>query len=104
MLRVTPKPFDAINMIAWLFSTHKCLRMVDRMMFPIAFQGLVPSKSIGVIHGPVAGLGLDMPHQFVSTHRFNHFGIHAGFPLQKPKNNTFSCGRPAPFALTPSPE
>jgi hypothetical protein len=90
MVRIAPKSFDPVNMIPWLPSTHKRLEMIDRMMFAIPFQGLIPTKRIRVIDGPLPGFGLDMPHELFGTHRFNDFGIHTGFPLQEPKDDTFA--------------
>jgi hypothetical protein len=73
--------------------------MVDRMMFPIPFQGLIAPKGIGVIDRPLSGLGFDMSHEFFGTHGLNDFGIDTRFPLQEPKDDAFPCGRSASFAL-----
>ena len=102
MLGVTPKPFDPINMILGLSSTHERLGMVNRMMFAIPFQGLIPPKRIRVIDRPFARLGLDMPHEFICTDRLHDFGVDAVIPLQEPKHDTFAGGGSASFALAPS--
>ena len=78
--------------------------MVDRMMFAIPFQGLIATKCVGVIDRPLPGLGLDMPHEFVGTHRLDDFGVDAGFPLQEPKDDAFAGGGSASLPFSASPE
>ena len=74
------------------------------MMFSIAFQGLIPPKGIGVIDRAFPRLGLNMPHEFFSTDRFDNFGVDAVFPLQEPKDNTFACRRSASLPLSFAPK
>ena len=78
--------------------------MIDRMMFAIPFQGLITTKRIGVIDGPLPGFSLDMPHEFLGTHRLDDFGVDAGFPLQEPKDDAFARRGSASLPLTPSPK
>ena len=78
--------------------------MVDRMMFAISFQGLIATKRVGVIDGPLPGFGLDMPHEFLGTHRLDDFGVDARFPLQAPKDDAFAGGGSASLPLAASPE
>ena len=73
-------------------------------MLPIAFQGLIPSKGISVLDRSFADFGLDMPHQFISTHGLDDFGVDAVFPLQKPQYYTFSGSGSAIFALAAYPK
>jgi len=69
VFRVIPESLDPINMVLHPSATDERFRMVDRMMFPIPFQGLIATKRIRAIDGSLSRLGLDMPHQFVRTHR-----------------------------------
>ena len=73
--------------------------MVDRMMFSIMFQGLVPSEGIRVVDRPLPCLGLNMLHQFIRTDGIDDFGVGAVFPLQKPKHDAFPGGGSSTFAL-----
>jgi len=73
--------------------------MVNRMMFAIPFQGLIAPKCVGVIYGSLPGFGLDVPHEFLGTHRLDDFGVDAGFPLQETKNDPFPGRGSAPFPL-----
>lgn len=49
MFGVTPTSFSFIDMILGLSATHEAFGVVDRIMFPIPFQGLIAAKRIGVI-------------------------------------------------------
>ncbi|MEO8324694.1 MAG: hypothetical protein ABI618_02520 [Nitrospirota bacterium] len=99
MLGVTPKSFDAINMVFDSAPAHETFGMDDRMMFPIGSQGLNAPNGIPVIDRAFPLLGLDMPHEFFGTDRLHDFGIHAVFLLQQPKHDIFASGASAPFPL-----
>ncbi len=77
MVRILPKSFDPVNVLAGLSPTHECLRMIDRMMFPIPFQGLVAPKGIGVIDRPLQGFRLDMSHELLGAYRLDDYGVDA---------------------------
>jgi hypothetical protein len=47
MLGVTPKPFNAIDMIA--LAIRECFTMIKAMMLAQAFKGIVAPKGIGVV-------------------------------------------------------
>ena len=96
---ITPKAFDPIDMIFDFPPAYERFGMVDRMMFPIPFQGLVAPKGIGIVDRPFPRLGLDMPHEFLRADRLHHFGVDAVFPLQEPKDDAFARGRSSSFAL-----
>ena len=96
---ITPKALNPINMIFDVLPTDKCFGMINRMMFPVPFQGLVAPKGIGVIDRPFAGLRLDVSHQFVGTHRFHAFSVDTIFPLQEPEYDAFACGGSSTFSL-----
>ncbi len=101
---ITPKAFNPINMILHPAATHECFGMIDRMMFPIPFQGAIPAKGVRVIDRAFSGFGLDMPHQFVGTDRLDHFGVDAVFPLQEPKHDAFARRRSSAFAFPFAPK
>ena len=63
MFRVTPKAFNPINMVFDPATTDEGFGMIDRMMFPVPFQGLITPKGVCVIDRPFPGLGLDMSHE-----------------------------------------
>ena len=73
--------------------------MVERMIFAIPFQALIPTKCIGVINGPIPSFGLDRPHEFLGTHRLDDFGVHAGFLIQEPEDDAFAGSSSASFPL-----
>ena len=102
MFRVTPKAFNPINMVFDPATTDEGFGMIDRMMFPVPFQGLITPKGVCVIDRPFPGLGLDMSHEFLGTHRFHDVGVDAVFPLQEPEHNAFARRRSTTFALATS--
>ena len=61
-LSITPKPFDAVDMIFGLF-TYKVFGVTHRHMFSVSLQRLISAKRIGVIDRSLAGMRLDMIHQ-----------------------------------------
>ncbi len=77
MVRILPKCFDLVNVIAGLSTTHEYLRMIDRMMFLMPFQGLVAPKGIGVIDQPLQGFRLDMSHELLGAYRLDDYGVDA---------------------------
>ena len=90
-----------LNMVFDPSATDERFGVIDRMMFPIPYQGPVPSKRIRVIDRSFPRLGLDMLHQFVGTHRLDDFGVDAVFPLQETKHDAFTDrGSSAALALT----
>ena len=78
--------------------------MVNRMMLPLAFEGLIAAKGIGVVDRALAGLGPDMAHQFLGTHRFDDLGIAPPIPLQQAEYDAFARRPPASLTLTPAAE
>ena len=85
VFRIIPKPLNPIDMVPDVAATDERPRMIDRLMLPIAFQGLI-AKGILVLHRPFSSFGLDMPHEFIWADRFDHFGVDAVFLLQKLKD------------------
>lgn len=81
MLGITPETFNPIDMVHHAALTHETFGVVDRMMFPIAFQGLIAQKGIRIIDRAFWRLTLDMPHLFFGTDRLDDFGVDPMFPL-----------------------
>lgn len=103
MFGVTPKSFNAINMVLHAATAHEAFWMIDRMMFAIPFQGLIAAESVRVVDWALPRLGLNMPHELVGTDGFDDFGVDTAFALQEPKHDAFtSCRSPSlPFAFAP---
>lgn len=104
MFGVTPKSFNPINMILDTSATDKCLGVIDRMMLPVPFQGLIAAKGVRVIDRALPRLGLNMPHEFVGTDGFDNLGIDTTFPLQEPKHDAFAGRRSPSFSFAFAPK
>lgn len=104
MFGITPESFDPIDVVCDSLPTYEAVGVVDRIMFPIPFQGLIAPKGIRIIDRAFPRLGLDMPHEFFGTDRLHDLGVDAVLPLQKPKNDTFARCRPASLALPSAPK
>ena len=88
MLGVTPKPFNAVNVV--FAPVSKCLTMVQSVMFAPSFERVVASERISVVHRSLSGMLPDMCHQFIGRYLLNNLGVNLTITLQKPKNNAFS--------------
>ena len=66
MLGVTPKSLNAVNVI--LAAVGKCFAMVQPMVLPQPFHGVVTAEGVGVVHRALSGMLSDMTHQLVSGH------------------------------------
>ncbi len=60
---------------------HKRLGITDRMVFAVTPQQLVAAKGIGVVNRTLAGVGLDVAHQFLLRDRFYDLGVDPASPL-----------------------
>src|SRR5674476_308010 len=99
MFSITPKTFNAIDMVFGLF-TYKVFGMINHHMFSISLQRLIPTKRIGEIDRSLAGMRLDMSHQSLCRNRLHNLGVHPPIPLQQAEYDAFtSCATPTlPFA------
>ncbi len=88
MLSVTPKSFNAVNMVFTVVG--KGLVMVQTMVLAPAFQRIIAMESIRVVHRPFSGMCDNMHHQFLGCHLLHDFGVHPSIPFQKAQNNAFS--------------
>ncbi len=103
MLGITPEALDAVDVVFGAF-IHECFGVTDRMMLPITPQRLVASKGIGVVDRALAGVGLDMTHQFLRRDRLGGFRIDLPIALQEPENHAFPSGPTAAPAFSATAE
>src|SRR3990172_10838781 len=73
--------------------------MIDRMVFPVTLERLITSEGIGVVDRALAGLGLNMMHQFLRGDTLHHVGVDPSIPLQQAEYDTFARRSPASLAL-----
>jgi hypothetical protein len=71
MLRKTPKPLDAVDVIFGLLADH-CFRVVHGKMFAQSLQGVVPPKGIGVVDRALSGFLSNNCHQFFLGYMLHH--------------------------------
>ncbi len=102
MLGVTPEPLNAVNMI--LAFVRKRLTVIKTMMFAPAFQGVVASKGVGVIHRALPGVLSDMRHQLIGRDSLHDLGVHPAVSLQKPQDNALARCASAPLTFASTPE
>ena len=102
MLRKTPKPLDAIDVI--LAAVGKGLVMVQTVVLAPAFQGVVAAEGIHIIDRTLSGMRPDMSHEFVGSHAFHHLSIDPTIAFQEPKYNAFPGYSPSTLALAPAAE
>ena len=100
MFRITPKSFNAVNMI--FAFVGKRLAVVQPMVFAQPLQGVVAPEGVGVIDRSFSGMLSDMTHQLFSGHLFHHLGIHPAVAFQKPKYNAFAGRSTASLAFAPA--
>ena len=98
-----PKPFDPVDVVL-RSAIHEILGMVDGVMFALASPRSIASKRIRVGDGTFAGSGLNVSHEGVRRHVFDHLRIDSSIPLQQPEDHAFAGCAPAPAPLPPSAE
>jgi len=98
MLSVTPKPFNAVNVV--FAAVSKCLAMIQSVMFTQSFKRVVASEPISVVHRSLSGMLPDMRHQFIGRYLLHNLGVNHPITLKKPKYNAFSACAPTspPFS------
>ena len=97
MLRKTPKTFNAVDVI--LAAIGKGLAVVQAVVFPQPFQGVVAPECVGVVDRPLPGFLPDDGHQFFLGHMLYDSRIHLAIAFQKPKYNVFACCAPSALPL-----
>ena len=102
MFGVTPKSLNTVDMVLTMVS--KGLAVVQPMVLTNPFQGVIASKSVGVIDRSFPGMLSDMSHQFISSHLLYNLGIYPAITLQKPKYNAFTSCASSALALASAAE
>lgn len=100
---ITPKPFNAVDMVFGLF-TNELFGVIHHHMFSIPLQRLIAAKRVGVVNRPLAGMRLDMGHERLCRDRLHHFGVDPAIPLQQAEYDTFTLGASTTRPLTDSAE
>src|SRR5450759_525151 len=94
MFSITPKPFNAVDMVFGLF-THKAFGMINHHMFSKSLQRLISTKRIGVVDRSLVGMRLDMSHERLCRNRLHNLGVDPSIPLQQAEYDAFtSCATP----------
>ena len=101
MFRITPKSFNAVNMV--FAAIGKGLAVVQAVVFAQPFERIIASECVSIIHRSFSRVCPDMLHQFVRCHAFHHLGVNSAVAFQKAENNAFPAApRPRlPFRLPP---
>src|SRR5947207_14075312 len=101
MLGVTPKAFDAVDMIPRPL-VHVGFRVIHLMMLPVPLQRLIATKAVRVIDRAFARPLANVLHQLRRTDMLHDFGVHTPFPLQQPENKAFAGCATATLAFAPT--
>src|SRR3989338_2788039 len=109
MFRKTPKSFPAngmyhntVNVI--LAFVGERLAVIQTVMFPKPFQGIVTAEGVCIIDQPLSRMLSDMSHQFIGGYPFHHFGVDTSISLKKPKNYAFSPRASSTLSFPPAAE
>lgn len=102
MLRITPKSFDAVDMVS--AAIRKGLAMIQAIVFAKPFERIIASECIGVVYRSFSGMRANVGHKFISSHLLHNLGVYSPVALQKAKNNAFSCCSPSALAFAPAAE
>ena len=91
VLRKTPKPLDAVDVIFGAFVNH-VFGMLHRMMFAQPLQRIVAPEFVRVVYRSLPGFLSDDVHQFISRNTLNDPRVDPAIALQKAKYNAFALG------------
>ena len=101
MLRKTPKPFNAVDVIlGTLVDQSFCV--ADLVMFPQTLQGIVAPERVGVIDRAFSCFLSNDRHQFFFRDMLHDLRIYLAIALQEPKYNVFALGTTPTLALPPA--
>jgi len=98
MLRVTPKPFDAVNVIFGAF-VHQMFFVLNRVVLAQPFEGVVTSEFVRKVHRTLSRFLSDDGHEFLGGHSLNNPRIHHSIALQKAENNAFTLRAASALSL-----
>ena len=102
MLGIAPKSLNSVDVV--LAFVGKGLVVIQSVVLPQAFQGVVTAKGVRVIDRPLSRMLPDMSHQFIGRDPFHDFCINPAIALQKAENNAFSSGSSAALPLPSAAE
>ena len=102
MLRITPKPFDAVDVV--LAAVRKRFAVVQPVVFAPAPQGVVAPERISVVHRSFSGMFPDVRHELGSRYLLNYFGVYPPIAFQEAQNNAFSAAPRPRFPLRLPPK
>jgi len=100
MLRVTPKSFNAVDMI--LAAVGKGLSMIQTVVLAQPFKGVVASEGVGVVHRALPGMLLDVRHKLLGRYPLHNLGVYLAVAFQKAQNNAFPSRTSSPLTLAPA--
>ena len=98
MLGKTPKTFNSVNVILSAFVDHVFL-MRHGMMFAQAFQRIVASEFVGVVHRTFSRFLPDNSHKFGGGDMLHHSRVDLSIALQKAKYDVFTYCSASSLAL-----
>src|SRR3989338_11204105 len=102
MLRKTPKPFNAVDMVLAL--VRKGLGVIQAMVLTPAFEGVVASEGVGVIDRALAGVLSDVSHEFIRRDPLHDLGVNPAVSFQQAQHHALTLSLPAPLAFAPTSE
>ena len=101
MLCKTPESLNTVNVVLGLFVDHP-FGVVDRVVFPQAFEGVVAPEFVGVVDRSLPGFLPDDSQQLFLGHVFHYSRIHLAVSLQKAKYDVFPGRTTSALALAPT--
>src|SRR3989344_6935015 len=98
MLRKTPKPFNAVNVIPGAF-VHQVLFVLHRVVLAETLEGVVASELVRKVHRSLSRFLSDDGHEFLGRDSFDDPRIDRPIALQKPEYDAFARSTPSALAL-----
>jgi len=103
MFSITPKTFDAVNMVFGSF-IDKLLGVINHQMLTKALQRLISPKGVRILDRALAGMVLNMGQKGPRRDRLHYLRIDPAIALQKAKNDTLASRTTAALPLTSAPK
>src|SRR3989344_6155471 len=98
MLRVTPKSFNAVNVILGVF-VHQMFFVLHRVVLAQTFEGVVTSEFVRKVHRTLSRFLSNDGHEFLGGDSFNHSRVDPSIALQKAKYNAFTLRTTSALSL-----
>lgn len=99
MFRITPKPFNTVNVIFGSWVDHIFV-VLHRVMFAQSFKAVVAPKLVRKVDRALPGFLLDDFHQFRSRDAFHNPRVDSSIALQKAEYNAFTLCPSSTFSFT----